>query len=324
LKRGDRTGVAALALAALVTGTTTGGSLAAFRSATVSASNTFSAAADLVAPRIVSVVIGKTEGGLTGAIRAGGSYHVYAQVGDPSPSSGIAWVRADVSAITPGASAVALVAGSYQAGGLSYNYRSAALSASAALGAGTSAFSVSSADVAGNQASATGAVNVDNFPPAAQDVQTTNGGTPGAPDQGDTVTFTFSEPIDPVTVLPGWNGAATNVVVKISDGLLGNDALTVLGPGGVGSVNLGSVNLGRADYVTLTTTFGLAGSASRMALSGSSVTITLGTPSGLGGLGLALGAGTMIWSPSSAVTDAAGNPCATSAATESGGADKDF
>lgn len=315
---------ALLALAALVLGAGTGRTLAAFSATTTSASNGFSAAADLVAPQMDALVIGKAAGGLSGALKAGGSYHVYARVSDPSPSSGIAAVSADVSAITPGASALTLVAGSYQAGGVSYNYRSAASTASAELTDGTAGFSVTAADSAGNQSTAGGSVVVDNTPPGALDVQTTNGGTAGTPDENDTITFTFSEAVDPSTVLAGWNGAATNVVVQISDGLLGNDTLSVLGPAGVGSVNLGSVNLGRADYVTLTATFGLVGNASRMSLSGSNVTIVLGTPSGLGGLGLALGTGTMSWSPSTAVTDAAGNACSAAAATERGGADKDF
>lgn len=313
---------ALVALAALSLGAATGATLAAFSARTVSASNAFSAAADLVAPQIDALVIGKAAGGLTGAIKAGGSYHVYAQVNDPAPSSGIAAVSADVSAITAGATAAALAAGSYQAGGLSYNYRSTTLTASSALAAGTAGFSVTAADAAGNQATAGGSVIVDNTPPDALDVQTANGGTAGTPDENDTITFTFSEPVEPATVLSGWDGTTTNVVVQIADGLLGNDTLTVLGPAGIGNVNLGSVNLARADYVTLTTTYGLVGNASRMVLSANSVTVTLGTPSGLGGL--ALGAGTMSWSPSTAVTDAAGNACSAASATESGSADRDF
>ena len=56
-------------------------------------------------------------------------------------------------------------------------------------------------------------VNVvaDTGRPAAVDVQTTNvgGGTPGFAEPGDTIVFTFSEPINPGSVLAGWTGSTT-------------------------------------------------------------------------------------------------------------------
>ena len=60
---------------------------------------------------------------------------------------------------------------------------------------------------------------VDNTAPTASTVQTANkaGGIAGRPEIGDTITFTFSEPIDPKSVLSGWTGAATSAVVRIGD-----------------------------------------------------------------------------------------------------------
>jgi len=57
-------------------------------------------------------------------------------------------------------------------------------------------------------------------------------------------------------------------------------------------------------------------------MSGSSVTITLGTASG-GTIG-AGSAGTMSWRPEPGPFDHAGNPLGTSAVTESGAADREF
>ena len=60
---------------------------------------------------------------------------------------------------------------------------------------------------------------VDNTAPTASDVQAVNGtGTVGRADIGDTVTYTFSEPMDPDSLVSGWTGTgATNVVVRVEN-----------------------------------------------------------------------------------------------------------
>ena len=57
-------------------------------------------------------MIGKTVGGVTGFIRQGGTYYVYATVATDTgnPASGIASVKANVEGVTTGQTAVALVA----------------------------------------------------------------------------------------------------------------------------------------------------------------------------------------------------------------------
>jgi hypothetical protein len=57
-------------------------------------------------------------------------------------------------------------------------------------------------------------------------------------------------------------------------------------------------------------------------MSGSVITVTLGTPSATAGT--AAGTGTMVWTPSTSVTDAAGNAVAANTVNETGTADKDF
>jgi hypothetical protein len=59
-----------------------------------------------------------------------------------------------------------------------------------------------------------------------------------------------------------------------------------------------------------------------MVMSGSTITLTLGTPSVTAET--AAGSGTMTWTPSASATDRAGNALSTSAVTESGSGDKEF
>jgi hypothetical protein len=59
-----------------------------------------------------------------------------------------------------------------------------------------------------------------------------------------------------------------------------------------------------------------------MVLSGATITITLGTPSGA--TGTQATTGTMAWTPTATVTDPAGNTCMTTVANETGAADVEF
>ena len=191
---------------------------------------------------------------------------------------------------------------------------------------GTYTLRVVATDAAGNSGSATTTFTMDNTPPAGADVQTSNvgGGTSGRPELGDRVTFTFTEAIDPASVLPGWTGSASNVVVRINDGgLFGNDTLTVWNTANSAQLPLGSVDLGGSGYVLANVTFGATGTASTMLRTGSTITINLGTPSNSLLTGTA-GNGTMQWTPAAGATDMAGNASSTAPVTESGAADREF
>ena len=277
-------------------------------------------------PTVSTAVIAKSAGGVAGAIKQGGTYYVYANVtGSGTPPAGVGSLSADVHAITTGQSAAALSWGTYTVDGQSYNYRSSQLTAKSPLSAGTSTFTVKLTDDAGTATTSSYSVTVDNTAPRATNVQTANvsGGTAGKPEQGDTVTFTFSKSIDPDTVLSGWDGSAQPVVVAIADGgSSANDELYVLNPSTLAPLPLGAVDLGRKDYASRATGFGGSGTASTMVLSGSTITVTLGTPSVTAGT--ASGTGTMKWAPSSSVTDRAGNAMSTTAVNETGTVDKDF
>jgi hypothetical protein len=288
--------------------------------------DTATAAVTVNRPVVSTAAIAKSAGGTVGAIKQGGAYYVYANVtGSGTPPAGLGSLTADVSAITTGQTTAALSSGSYTIDGQSYNYRSAQLTAKGSLSAGSDAFSVKLTDSAGTATTTSYSVTVDNTAPRASNIQTTNvsGGTAGKPEQGDTVSFTFSEPIDPDTVLSGWDGGAQSVIVAILDGgTSSDDKLEVLNASTLAQLPLGTVDLGRKDYVSKTTAFGVTGTATSMVLTGSAVTVTLGTPGATAGS--AAGTGTLAWTPSSTVTDLAGNAMSTTAVNETGTADKDF
>lgn len=275
------------------------------------------------APKVTGSVIAKSAGGRAGAIRAGGTYYVYANVsGSGSPPAGLATLTADVSTITSGASSVALANGTWTVAGQSYNYRSAQQTAGAAITAGTKPYSLELTDSGGTQSSSNHTVTVDNTKPTAVDVQTTNvvAGTTGRAETGDTLILTFSEPMEETSILAAWDGSATNVVVRLNNST--TDTVTVYNATNTAALRLGTVNLGAVDYTSASRTFGLTGTPSTMAMSGATVTITLGTASGA--VTTAALPTAMIWTPSATATDAAGNTAATTAATETGATDKSF
>jgi hypothetical protein len=277
-------------------------------------------------PAVSTAVIAKSAGGATGAIKQGGTYYVYADVtGSGMPPAGLSTLTADVSALTTGQSAAALSSGTYSVGGQTYNYRSAQLTAKSSLTAGTDSFSVKLTDTASTATTTSYSVTVDNTAPRTSNIQTTNvsGGTAGKPEAGDTVIFTYTKTVDPTTVLSGWDGSSQAVIVEIVDGgTSGDDKLEVLNASSRSQLPLGTVDLGRKDYVSKTTTFGASGTAAGMVLSGSAITVTLGTPSAAATT--AASTGTMTWTPSTTVTDAAGNDVTSNTVNETGTADKDF
>ena len=304
----------------LLLGASGGVTYAAFSSTTSNGGNSFAAAPDFVAPQASASVIAKTTGYLAGSIRQGGTYYVYANVSDTgNPASGVATVSADVSAITTGQTAAALSAGSFSVNGVSYNYRSASLTANNPLAAGSRSYTLALTDNDSNSRTQSGfSVTVDNTAPGGADIQTANGGSiVGRAETSDTVTFTFTEIMEPNSFLAGWTGASTTVTVRLNQNPSG-DRLLIFDAANTTQLPFGSVNLIRLDYVTASRTF----TNSTMVQSGATILITLGTPSGA--TTTAAGTGNMTWPPSATATDAAGNACTITTITESGAADPEF
>lgn len=317
---------AALVLALVSTSALAGGAIwGGFTSKTpaTNANNKITAATDFVAPTITETVIAKTTGGIAGTIRKGGTYYVYANGADTgNPASGVSTIKANVNSITSGQTAATLSAGTFTVEGETFTRRSASLTAGSTLAAGTASYALTVTDANANARTESGyTVAVDNTAPTGTDVQAVNGGaTVGLAEAGDKITFSFSKAIDPNSVLAGWSGASTPVVVHLNQAT--KDTVTIFNSTNLTQLPLGTLTLGATDYTTASITFGASGTASTMVMSGNQIVITLGTQSAAATTAAATG--TMSWTPSATATDASGNPTSTTAVTESGAADKEF
>jgi chitinase len=167
-----------------------------------------------------------------------------------------------------------------------------------------------------------GARVVDNdTTPTGTDVQTrSTGATAGRLDIGDEISLTFSEPIAPASVLPGWTGGSQAIRVAVTNSA-NNDRMDFLDSTGATRLNLvrNATDL-RLDgnFVTAATLFNAT-----MTAGGSTITITLGSM--ISGTPATSSAnGTMSWRPNAGALDLAGHATSTTAVTETGGADRDF
>ncbi|MFL5791002.1 MAG: hypothetical protein ACJ76A_05805 [Actinomycetota bacterium] len=276
---------------------------------------------DALPPVIGAAVIQKSAGGSVGAIRPGGTYRVYASITDAG--SAISSATTNVTNITAGTTAAALTAGSWTLQGVAYNYRSAVLTAGGGLTNGAKTFSITATDSNAHTATTGGfSVTVDNSKPSASSLSTTNkaGGTVGKAETGDGITFTYSEPMDPSTILAGWDGtASTSVTVRLLNANGGGgDRVQVWDATNTTQLDLGTVRLGSTGYTTTSLTF----TNSTMTVSGNAFTIVLGTPSAPSTL--AVVTSNTKWTPSNAATDLAGNACQNTASNEAGAPDPEF
>jgi hypothetical protein len=305
--------VAALAMASA----TIVGTHGAFAAQTTEGLNVITAMPDFRGPTVSPVAIGRSGAYATGFIRNASTYYIYANVTDTgAPPSGTATVLANVNNVTAGQTVVPLVAGTYSAGGTSYNYRSAQLTAGT-LTAGPVSFSVTATDVAANSTTANGSVTADNTAPAASNISA-SGGIAGKPEVGDVLTLTTNDTLDTHSLLANWTGSAVSVQVQFNN-QGGGDRLQVYDSTGLTLVPFGTINLGRTDWTTSTLVF----QGSTMTQSGTSINITLGGPV-VGVVTTVAGTGTLSWNPSATATDRAGNPMTTGVFNEPAPVDTDF
>jgi hypothetical protein len=317
---GARSGswAALLSVAALaVASASVGGTHGAFAGETNEGQNVITAMPDFRGPTVSAVAIGRSTGYATGYIRNTSTYYVYANVSDVgTPPSGTSSVVANVNNVTAGQAAVPLVAGSYTAGGASYNYRSAVLTAGTVPSAPIS-FSVTATDAAANVTTVNGSVTGDNTAPAASNISA-SGGIAGRPEVGDVLTLSTTDTLDPYSLLANWTGAATTVQVRfVNQG--GGDRLQVWDSTGLTQLPFGTINLGRTDFTTATLNF----NGSTMTQAGTVISIRLGAPV-VGTQTTVAGTGNMTWSPSATATDRAGNPITTGSFSEPAPVDIDF
>lgn len=273
---------------------------------------TVTAIADWTAPSVEASVVAPTSGGTPGYLKAAKpTYYVYAKVADSgNPASGVNTVKANVNNLTSGQTAVALTAGAYSVGGVSYNYRSASLTGGT-LSAGSKSYSLALTDKAGNTGSAESSVNVlASFAASSFSTANVSGGNEGKPEKGDTAIFTYASQPLPSSIVSGWSGAAPISVTATITQSSSNDTLTV------SAANLGTVEL-KGNYVSKTVNF----TSSTLTLEGSSIVLTLGTPSS-SDVEDDNANRAPIWKPSSSAKDLAENACSTASVTA--GSDRQF
>jgi hypothetical protein len=201
----------------------------------------------------------------------------------------------------------------------------------ATLGQGTYTARATQADSAGNTGtSADRTFTIDTTAPTRVSMSAANGtGTSGHLDAGDTITFTYSEPMLASSVLSGWSGAsAATVKVRFFSG--SPDAFTVLDSGSAanvkldaGTVNGGGVSLGSgANFVTNTVNFTATLTQSP---DDKSFVVTLGSPDSSSRVSSTrAGAANMTWTPKAGPTDLAANALANAASWTETDGDRDF
>jgi large repetitive protein len=199
------------------------------------------------------------------------------------------------------------------------------------LGQGTYTARATQADGSGNTGTSTAnTFTIDTTPPTRVSIAAANGtGTSGHLDAGDTITYTYSEPMLPSSILTGWTGASpATVKVRFFSGT--TDAFTVLDSTSAANVKLdagsvagGGVSLGSgANFVTGTVTFSATLTRSP---DGASFIVTLGspdTPSRV--VSTRTGTANMTWTPKSGPTDLATNGLAGTASWTETDGDRDF
>ncbi len=168
-------------------------------------------------------------------------------------------------------------------------------------------------DTSDSSLSATTTLVRDIVAPTATDIFGTNGGTLKKIDTagGDTLVYSFSEPIDPASIQAGWSGASTTVNPSIA----GGDTITA-------AAALGTVGTGGAGYVATGST--VTCSTTTMVMSGSTITLNLNNCLPTNKLKTITTTTTFVWTPSAAATDQAGNPMSTTARSEVGGPKANF
>jgi chitinase len=159
-----------------------------------------------------------------------------------------------------------------------------------------------------------------NYAPYGTDIQTTNGGTAGRIDSGDTVRLTFSEAMAPASILAGWTGSSQAIRIYVTDG--GTvDTLDFRNSAGTTRLNLVNATTDlslAANYVSASAVLNAT-----MSMSGSVVTVTVGSLVS-GTLVTNATAAKLTWRPSTAATDTSGIAALTTQVTESGTNDRDF
>ena len=187
----------------------------------------------------------------------------------------------------------------------------------ASLSDGTYTVTVTQTDAAGNVGTSDAVTfTVDTTAPTATNLTTTNGATgpAGLFDLDDTITFTYSEAMDPASIVTGWDGTGTQaVMLNFTNGTTDTLAITNAGA----TVHLASaINL-NATY--LKKNWATTGVLTRTSATSYTVKFDV-TPGNNVATKVPAGGANIAWTPDTAAKDLAGNaaPSTTFTQTDNG------
>ena len=252
-----------------------------------------------------------------------------------NPASGLKNVLVSATSLTTSViNSVLSVLGTGSPCAATDNRDSGVLTVAAGTTAGTKTVSLTVSDNAAptnNTRTQTASVTVDNTTPDPVMFETINktGGTAGRAETGDTIVFTFDEPVDPHALYPGWDGSGSQTVFGYFVQQGNNDRLQIFRQSGATypQVPLTLTTAGSTNYVLLSRNYvgaNVAFSGSTMTVSGNEVRIVLGTPDLPAQVLTDTGTTSTVWYTSSSLFDYAGNALTPTTITEAVGADTEF
>lgn len=317
--------------AGLAVGVSGGTTVAAWTSTVDTPAGTVQAVADWVGPPIRDVRALKSEGGTPGFVRPDGQFRVCSEIAPDSgnPATGFRDLSLDLAGLAANQTRTALATPPAGACAANHNDATALLRVPAAAAAGERTVTATTRDQGGNVAVRSIPVTVDATVPNAMSFSAANGGTTatsaGTVEGEDRLTFTFSEPIEPGSVIAGWSGEPTTITTTFSDGggkptAPNPDRLQLTITQGTTTTALpitpGMVGLGR-NYVGAT--FSFTSTLTRTA-GGDAFTVDLGTATSPNVVRNTTSAA-VSWAPGNALKDRAWHSAATTAAPDAAGPD---
>jgi hypothetical protein len=179
-----------------------------------------------------------------GVVTPGQPFRVYASVADQgNPPSGTKTVTGNLAAI--GTASVTLSPGTYLVGGTTYNYATGSLTASSSLTPPLS-YSLTMTDNLNQSASQTFTASIACAPSG---LTADNGASSNARrvDLGDIITYTFTAPIDPSSILAGWTGSGTRAVQVVLESRPNGDTINIRTADNSRDLPIGEINT-HADF----------------------------------------------------------------------------
>jgi hypothetical protein len=167
-----------------------------------------------------------------------------------------------------------------------------------------------------------------DYGPRGTDIQANAGNN--TVDNGDVLTFSFSEALSLNSVFAGWTTGTEPIQVRVINNSTTNDRVQVFNAAGTTQLPFGTVNLnrnfvggattGNGVYLRFTGTLSTNAANSQLILTLTSAATLVGGATSVSPNATA----NMTWTPSATITDVGGHPGLTTLVTETGTLDKDF